>query len=496
MKNNLRLAAFIFAIVTGLFLPRLSAEEELPFPNPETVISMDFKDASLKDILKIFSIQSGLNFIANEGLQERKVTLYLDKVAVKEAIDKLFKANNLSYELDKQANIILVKDWGTAGVETVTRVFTLKYATVSSSTLVSEKASALGTEAGGSAGITVVIKSLLSGAGSVIEDPRTNSLIITDIPSKIVTIARAIAALDISVPQVMLEVEMLDVSKNTTDKLGIKFGQSPITLSTSLTMATIATRFPFGQVAGAKSTIAPGSFNPTSSPSTYTIVLDFLKTQSDTKFLARPRILTLNNETAEIKIATQESVGLVATTASSGGSATGTSTSEAERVETGVHLRVTPQINLETGEVTMFINPKVAEAVAGNPFSAGNSGTFQYRDPEERSTKSIVRVKDGETVIIGGLIRKKANETLTKLPFLGDIPIFGKIFTHKNKDEDRERELLVFITPHIIKDSSVEIAQAPVAPILVPEREQAVLSGVGRQAVISNSLNAFERKNK
>jgi len=489
MKNNLRLPLFIFVLITGFFLPRLSAEEELPFPNPEMSISMDFKDASLKDILKIFSIQSGLNFIANEGLQNRTVTLYLDKVPVKDAIDKLFKANNLTYELDRKANIIIVKDWGTAGVETVTKVFSLKYATVSSSSLLLEKSNALSSTGSGT-GIAGVIKELLSSSGKIIEDPRTNSLIITDIPSKMGLITETIQALDVRIPQIMLEVEMLDVSKNATDKIGLKFGQSPLTLNTSLTMATIATKFPFGTVAGDKSTITSGTFNPTSTASTYQIVLDFLKTHTDAKFLARPRILTLNNETAEIKIATQESVGVQDTTASAGGSS-GTTTAEPERVETGVNLRVTPQINMETGEVTMFIYPKVAEATAGNSFIVANA-TYQYRDPEERSTKSMVRVKDGETVILGGLIRKKGNTVITKLPILGDIPVFGKLFTNRNTDEDRDRELLVFITPHIINDSPVELSQ--VKTMIVPEREQAAFSGIGRQAVIANSLNTFERK--
>ena len=492
MRNNLRLLVFVFAIIIGFFSPRLSAEEELPFPNPDVVISMDFKDAGLKEILKIFSIQSGLNFIANESLQNRTVTLYLDKVPIKDAIDKLFKANNLSYELDRKANIILVKDWGGMAVETVTKIFPLKHASVSSASLMSEKSSVSSGGASASAGIVAVITRLLSPHGSLVEDPRTNSLIITEIPSKIGMIAKTLAALDVPVPQVMLEVEMLDVNKNATEKLGIKFGQTPITLNTSLTLATIGTRFPFGLVNAGKSTIASGSFNPSTSASTYQVLLDFLKTRSDTKFLARPRILTLNNETAEIKITTQESIGVEATTASAGGSA-GTSTSGPERMETGVHLKVTPQINTETGEVTMFINPKVAETSAGNTITIGGVA-YVYRDPEERSTKSMVRVKDGETIIIGGLIRKKTTVILTKLPILGDIPILGRIFTHTNKDEDRDRELLIFITPHIIKDSAIELAQAK--KIIIPEREQGTLSGIGRQAAISGSLNAFERKSK
>ncbi|MCX5711534.1 MAG: hypothetical protein NTY47_00460, partial [Candidatus Omnitrophica bacterium] len=83
--------------------------------------------------------QTGLNFIASEGVQDRKVTLYLDKVPLKDAMDKLFKANSLYFDLDKQANIFIVKDSGKPGPEMVTKVFTLKYATVSTSSLKEEQ---------------------------------------------------------------------------------------------------------------------------------------------------------------------------------------------------------------------------------------------------------------------------------------------------------------------------------------------------------------------
>ncbi|MCX7661740.1 MAG: secretin and TonB N-terminal domain-containing protein, partial [Candidatus Omnitrophica bacterium] len=122
--------------------------EEIVFPNPEQRISMDFKDASLKDILKIFSIQSGLNFIASEAVQDRRITLYLENVPIKDAMDKIFKANNLTYELDPNSGIFIVKDWGPPKIETVTKVFILKYATVSTSSLKEEMGSLITERAG------------------------------------------------------------------------------------------------------------------------------------------------------------------------------------------------------------------------------------------------------------------------------------------------------------------------------------------------------------
>jgi type IV pilus assembly protein PilQ len=518
MRKIFRLGFFIFILSLCLPTAKLNADPKLFSDESEKTISMDFQDASLKDILKAFSIQSGLNFIASEALQDRKITLYLNQVPLDKAMDKLFKANNLSYELDRDANIFIVKDWGRLQVETITRVFYLKYATVSSSSLKEEMSrnmssattsATTGTATGGAggggsgkwaiegdSGITQAVKKLLSENGSVIEDFRTNSLIVTDTPSRISVIAQTIKALDVAVPQVMLEVEMLDVSKSSVDKLGLKFGQTPFSMT--MTGATIFNKFPFASLLGEGANVdkagsnIPGHFTSGSvavNSVGYTVLLDFLKTQTDTKYLARPRILTLNNETAEIKITTQETVGVKATTTTAEGSAL-TEEGQPERVETGVTLRVTPQVNPDTGEITMFIVPSVKDTTTSTFLIHGSTSQY-FKDPEERSTKSMVRIKDGETVIIGGLLRHETVQTITKLPILGDIPLLGAFFRHKDKSRDKERELLIFITPRIINEKDIKLAQTK--KVTLP-REQGTVSGVSRESSINASLNSFEKK--
>ncbi|MCU0665754.1 MAG: hypothetical protein MUF05_01485 [Candidatus Omnitrophica bacterium] len=500
MNNRRKSYISLFFILALIFAPSgLNAQMDIPFDNPNIFISMDFQNASLKDILKIFSVQSGLNFIASENVQDRKVTLYMDKVGVKDAMDKIFTANNLVYELDRESNIFIVKDLGKPKTETETKVFPLKYATVSGSAFNREKSSVsttAGAAAGGSSGIAAAVAKIVTENGSVMEDIRTNSIIVTDVPKNMPNIIQLVNALDVSVPQVLLEVEMLDVNKNLSEALGVKYGQSPMTLNALFKGGTFLSKFPSGSPFGTGQKTGFGSFevnsgNDGSDISTYQVVLDFLKSQTDTKFLARPKILTLDNETAEIKISTQESVGIINSTTNTGNSSTSTTTKEAERYETGVILRVTPQVNFKTGEITMFVNPKVSEAIAGNSITEGNT-VYTYRDPEERSTKSVVRIQDGETVVLGGLIRKEKTETITKLPFLGDIPVLGALFRHKNISKDKERELLVFITPHIVKDASTQLANAQV------KQTGSALGAPGnkREAIITASLNAFEKKKR
>ena len=501
MKKTFLISVFICSMICVFFIPHLNAQALEPPAGSEPIISIDFQDVSIKDVLKMLSMQSGMNFIASEAVADRKITLYLDKVPLSQAMDKIFSANNLSYELDSKANIFVVKDWGKMEVETITKVFYLKHATVSSSSLMSEAStntdSNTTTSTSTSAkwksesesGITSSVKKLLSPNGSLVEDFRTNSLIVTDTPARIKVITQVIASLDIEIPQIMLEVEMLDVSKNSIDKLGVKFGQTPFTAI--IFGASASMGFPYGSsgkilnAAKGSMNINPGSIdsegNATGSP--YTAQMDFLKTQSDTKVLARPRIMTLNNETAEIKITTDEAVGEITDTQGQG-TASSTTTS-AERVETGVSLRVTPQINSDNGEITMYVYPKVKDATTSTFNTA-------YKDPEERSTKSIVRIKDGETVVIGGLIRHDRSETLTKLPVLGDIPVIGAMFRHRNKDKDKERELLVFITPHIINSGQVKMEQ--MQRFSLPIREQSAVTNVNRDYLINSSLNNFDKK--
>jgi len=503
MEKILIITIFMFLFWSGGYAA--DDTKGLIYPEYSKVISMDFQNANLKDVLKIFSKQSGLNFIAAEGVQDRKVTVYLDNVPVEQALDKLLTANNLSYDIDQESNVFIVRETGVPELKTVTKVYFLKYASVSNSKINSEtKASAnsgssgssglstvtsgssgssSGSSTGANAGIANIVRGILTNKGSVVEDRRTNSLTVTDVPSHFPIIDQTIAQLDIPTPQVMIEVEMLDVTKNTADKLGIKIGE---TLA-SWSGPTHTDYFPFPARLAQKT----GASNPsytlgTLDLTTMTAALQFLTTQTDTKYLARPRLLTLSNETAEIKITTQEAVGLSTSIQSSQSAAT--QTTSAERAETGVSLRVTPQVNAETGEITMYIEPRVSQAKTGGTF-----GNVTFKDPEERFTKSVLRIKDGETIVVGGLLRTDYSQTIIKVPLLGDIPLVGSIFRHKDLAKDEERELIVFITPRIVKESMATLSFMEPSKLKL-SREQGRPSK--RVKTIDKALEVVERKRR
>ena len=423
-------------------------ENRFIYPEYSKKVSMDFKDASLNDVLKIFSRQAGMNFIAAQNVADKKVTLFLDHIPVEEALEKILDANDLTYEMAPGSDVFIVKS--KPQDSKITKVYSLKYATVSSSKLnstitvgssssgSSSSSSSNPSSSSSSSGIMAAVQAVLSKDGKMVEDPRTNSLMITDVPQQFPLIEETIAKLDVPVLQILIEVEMLDVSKSTGELLGLNFN----TLGNSFTPFTVTEHGVTSWVHGTptKTTITKAS--------DMTAVLDFSRNQTDTRTLARPQILTLNNQSAEIKISTNEAVSIQSVQTSTGtGPASATVTPE--RAQTGVFLTVTPQADLSTGEILMAVYPKVIQASASNlKLPAGAS---PIKDTEERGSKSILKVKNGQTIALGGLLREQTTNTIDKLPILGDIPLLGAAFRHKNKSTS-ERELIIFITPYILDD--------------------------------------------
>ncbi len=524
MKKRPSFLIFLIALTSILFKGTfVSAETYSSLSNyldpvPKKTISMDFKDASLNDVLKIFSQQSGMNFIAASEISTKTVNLYLENVPIEEALERILRANNLTYEVRSDSNIFIVKELNLPVKELITRVYHLKYATVSSSKLKktfsidssggsssggsssggsssggssSGGSSSGGSSSGSSSGdssILSTLKSIVSADGLVLEDARTNSIIVTDIPAQFPIIEQTIARLDIPIPQVLIEVEMLDISKNSADLLGVKWGEAPMTFKGGERddgYPFLDSPFPFfdqkpvtdAQFEDARYRVSTVSFQGLK------FTLNFLKNQTDTKSLARPRILTLNNETASIEILTDEVIGVTQSTTASEG--IGTATTTAERTETGVSLKVTPQANLETKDILLAIEPKVTEAKSSSGILASSS----YKDPEKRITKSMLRIKDGDTVVLGGLLRTSKQETNTRVPFISKIPIFGSAFKHKDLG-DSQRELIIFITPHIVGEN-LSLAAGYIPDEQNFEREET--SSKKRTKEITNSLNHFQK---
>lgn len=485
-------------------------------------ISMDFKDADLKTVLKTFSEQTGINVIASEEVGRRTITLYLEDVTVMDALDRILASAELVSERPAGSQIYVVKpkppETGEAQVVTVTRVYRLKFARVSTSRL-AKAVEALGSQtpfeaqkltaststgssgasggtggassggfggggggAGGAAevGIDKVIENLLTSFGKVVVDGRTNSLIVTDLPDNFARIDAVLKALDIRTAQVLVEAELLETSLSKLKDLGVEWGTGSEGTLLTLSPATRTTRFPFstflGEKTGDTTKVTLGTINTAQGQA----VLDALERDTETKILARPRVLTLDNESAVIRLTNQQAVAVQTTTVATGAGITQTTP---ERMTTGVILVVTPQVN-QDDFITMLIEPSVTKVVASLISSA-------IKDPKSRSVRALVRVRNGQTLVMGGLIDRSEQEVLQRVPILSGIPVFGAAFRNKEIDNTAS-ELIVFITPRIVDESMAVQRSAAAAEAPLQAREQEPTEG--RQQEIEQRLNVLERE--
>ncbi|MCF7908025.1 MAG: hypothetical protein K9L86_04030 [Candidatus Omnitrophica bacterium] len=459
-------------------------------------VSLDLEEAQLVDVLKMLSQQTGLNFVSTEAVQERKLTLYFDEVPLREAMDVVFKANKLSYDYYPDSNIFVVKEMGKPSLELISKVYRLNYVRVKTARMQKEiediiEDSESGEEDGGeteAGGIRQAVEAVLSEFGKVTEDPITNSLIVVDVPSQFPIIDEVVSRLDLAIPRVMIEVEMLDVSKTHLDKLGFNYANG---LYGAVGAGARSSEVPFGAkfLKGTQvvQTTAGGLAPPVLSIldlTGFTSVMQFLTEDTSTKFIARPKILTISNETAEVNLTVNEAIGVTTTQDTSGG---GSITQNVEREETGTKLRVTPQVNPNTQEITLMVEMFNRESTDSGITVTGISGG-EVKNVEERGTKSVIRLKDSETLYIGGLIRKEEKEIIRKIPLLGDIPFLGKMFSYTERPgaDNQERELLVFLTPRIVEDGTMIQAKR----IKVLPREQA---DVTKRDSVTVALDSFVR---
>ncbi|MBI3321568.1 MAG: type II and III secretion system protein, partial [Candidatus Omnitrophica bacterium] len=243
------------------------------------------------------------------------------------------------------------------------------------------------------------------------------------------------------------------------------------------------TRFPFGFLGDG---IAPTSSTPftagTLNVSKFQGLLQAIEKDSDTKILARPKVLTLDNESAIIRLTSDEAIGFQTTT----GEQTATTTAQPERTTTGVVLVVTPQVN-EDGYITMIVEPSVSKTVASK--ISPPTGQATPRDPKTRSSRTLVRIRSGDTLVVGGLIDRNEEEVLRHVPILSGIPFLGEAFKNTRVDNTAS-ELVVFVTPRLLTETAgAQVASVGQAPFAAREQE----TSPSRGELIEQTLNQFDQ---
>ena len=480
--------AMILVLLLFRPTPILAVEAAAQVQEKPATISMDVTEAYLEDVLKLLSKQSKMNFVASEAAREKKVTLYFDNVPISDALDTILKANGLSITSQDGKNLFVVTESGAPTIPTLTRVYQLKFARVVPSagdvtktfgltgSLITEtfkggsssggtsSASSGGGATGGATdagGVIGIVKSLLTEHGSVVADARTNSLIVTDIPERIRVIDETINKLDVRPKQIYIEAEVLEVTLDTLRRLGVEYGSSTGQLL-KYTGPSHTSFFPLTR--GILDTATRTNTLGTLALSDMNILLKLLATEKDVKFLARPRLLTLSNEVAEIRIVSEAVTGVTSTSQSQ----TVTVTSSPERTTVGTILRVTPMVN-DQSYVTMVIEPEVSRVIQSSSFS-------DFLDPNRRIARTSVMVPNGGTAMIAGLISSESTDSARRVPGIGDLPLIGIPFK-RTEAEKKNTEILLFITPHVLEDDPQS------KPRFTKEREQAPVSSQEEQVL-------------
>ncbi len=401
-------------------------------------MTMSLRDADIKDVLRSFAQISGLNVVVQPGVSGT-VTVELTNVPWDQALEQILKINGLDYQLE--GNIMRVapisklreeaeeqqrlREAQALSIPLTTIMKRVSYADAR------DMARILSGRGGGS--------SIMSQRGSVVVDARTNTLIIKELPSFLDSVIAVIENLDTPEPQVTIEARIIETTKRFSRSLGIAWGFSGV--ADPAHGNTTGLEFPAqGTVDGAVSLLTGGanafldiSLGNVLNTFTLDAVLQAAESDGLINVLSAPSITTLNNQQASIQSGLQIPIQTVAN-----------NTVSVQFVNATLRLDVTPHVTAE-GTVIMDINiqkrePQLAFAVVG-----ATNAPIATKDARTR-----VIVRDGGTTVIAGLYEVSTDVGEDRVPGLANIPILKHLFRNKRRSDENE-ELLIFITPRVVK---------------------------------------------
>ncbi len=421
-------------------------------------ISLDFKDAEIGNIFRIIAEVSNLNIVTSDDVRG-KVTLRLVNVPWDQALDLVLQAKGLGVR--QEGNVLriapstLLRSEEKARLDAQKDIEKLKVTLESVVVTIPISYSKAGDIQG-------KIKDLLSEGGKVQVDDRTNMLVVRDLPRNVEAIKALIAKLDTPTPQVLIEARIVEVDTSFSRELGVQWGGSynttggstkigasgfmdssgaflpgqPLTNSPPYTAATVPPSF----MVNLPATVGLGSgggisFGILRDNLRLDLSLSALEASGNGRVISSPKVVTLDNKEAMIEQGTQIPYSTV--------SASGTNT---QFVDATLSLKVTPHITPDGGVIMKL------EAKNDSQGDVGASG--QPAINKKKATTEVL-IRDTETAVIGGILQITRKENQAAVPWLSKIPIIG-IFFRKDTNSATNRELLIFITPKILKQEPVQ----------------------------------------
>ena len=423
-------------------------------------LSLNFQNIDVRSLLQVIADFTNFNVVTSDTVTG-SVTLRLKDVPWDQALDIIMQAKGLGVR--KSGNVLWIapkdeinaKEEGdlkakaaVAALEPLrTQAFQLNY---SKATDVARGLAGTTTGSGGSGGNTAT--RILSPRGSVIFDARTNQIFVNDIPSKLEEIQALITRIDIPVRQVLIEARIVEASDTFSRSLGVRLGTTnPLTATngsynvavggtySGLTPSTSSTTnnnttfvsLPAQSLNGYSAASIGLSLFKSNINNALNLELSALEADGKGKIISSPRVVTAD----QVKALIEQGTELPYQQATSSGA----TAIAFEKVT--LKLEVTPQI---TPEGSIILNVDV------NNDSVGQSTTNGYAI-NTKHVQTQVLVDNGGTVVIGGIFQQTDDETVEKVPFLGDIPFLGNLFKTNERDSNRT-ELLVFLTPKVVTD--------------------------------------------
>lgn len=372
-------------------------------------VTLEFRDANLKQVVEALSRHSGLNFVLDKDIQPNlQTTVFLRQVSVEDALDVILTTHQLARRFINDNTLLIYPN--TAAKQSEHQELVVK-AFYLANTDAKQAMNLLKT--------VLKVKNLHV-------DEKLNLLVMRDTPEAVRLAERLIAMQDVREPEVMLEVEVIEIKRSRLMELGIRFpDQLKLTaLPSSGTAVTLR------DVKNLNSAHLGAALSDT--------IVNLKREVGDTNILANPRIRSRNREKALIRIG--DRVPVITTTTTS----TGFVSENVQYVDVGLKLEVEPSIYPDN-EIAIKVQLEVSSVVKEVVSKAG-SLSYQIGG---RNAATVVRLKDGETQILGGLITDEERQTANRVPGLGDLPVLGRLFSSQ-KDDNQKTELVLSITPRLI----------------------------------------------
>jgi general secretion pathway protein D len=392
-------------------------------------ITLEFRDAPLRNVFDMISRQSGINFIFDKDVRlDTKATLFARNTPIADAVDMLLMTGQLSKKIVNANTLLIYPDQPQkqkAYQELVIKGFYLGNA---------------------DAKTTMALLRTLVKTKDIFVDERLNLLVMRDTPEAVRLAEKIIAVQDLPEPEVMLDVEVLEVKRGRLLDLGVQYPNQfsllnlpPATSSVIGPGGVITNTTPAASVLTVDSLKGITGNNVAISPSP---ALNLRNDDSDVNILANPRIRVKNREKAKIHIGDKVPVITSNTTS------TGVITESVSYLDVGLKLDVEPSV-LMHDDVQIKVGLEVSNIVKE---IRSNSGTLTYQIGT-RNADTILRLKDGETQVLAGLISDEDRSTASKIPGLGDLPLLGRLFSDQH-DERNKTEIVLLITPRVLRSDS------------------------------------------